>query len=660
MRREERYCVAVARALQDAACAYAALGADVLKLKLHPLQRLVARAQLLPAVERAFVNVVAKTGVDVNAAAALPHRAHALPFVAGLGPRKAHAILARTSAQEPLESRNDLVTRRLVTRCVFVNCASFLRIRPPAADALDATRIHPQDYILAYKMALDALDIEEDDESSRRVRGGGGGGGPARYVAEVMRDAPEKLDDLDLVGYAEELKRKNLLKLETLKFIKHELQHPDDDARLPFSPPDDRRVLEMLTGERVGETLREDGSSLVSATVVRVQPRFAIVRLDSGLEGFVSVANIADHRTESVADELATGQAVVAVVKRIDLEKMSLDLSMRKTDIDEALRRATASIPDAAQVDKYFDFDSEAVLRERAKALKLKSKARLRTIPHPLFKPLNSREVEQYLATRPRGDCVIRPSSRGTDHIAITWKVAEGLFQHIDVLERNKPSDAALGLTFMVGDSAYTDLDELVAFHVDPISRKLEEVKRNPKFYDPESDPLYSAKPVADILGPNDYSPEYRSRRQDLWEERTARHLDTLAQSTGRGSYCISFSLLKPGSLVLAFKPTPTYAGIMKWTARVEPNEFKLGERGRYPDINGLINGFKRMQTSSSSSSSNARQPPPSSSGGSNRWGDSGGSSNRWGESRGGGGSQQQQTSSSSHRQAVSSSRWDS
>ncbi|KAJ2907807.1 hypothetical protein GGI21_003518, partial [Coemansia aciculifera] len=124
------------------------------------------------------------------------------------------------------------------------------------------------------------------------------------------------------------------------------------------------------------------------------------------------------------------------------------------------------------------------------------------------------------------------------------------------------------------------------------------------------------AKPVADILGPNDYSPEYRSRRQDLWEERTARHLDTLAQSTGRGSYCISFSLLKPGSLVLAFKPTPTYAGIMKWTARVEPNEFKLGERGRYPDINGLINGFKRMQTSSSSSSSNARQPPPSSSGG--------------------------------------------
>ncbi|KAJ2440449.1 Transcription elongation factor spt6, partial [Coemansia sp. RSA 2424] len=473
----------------------------------------------------------------------------------------------------------------------------------------------------------------------------------------------------------------NLLKLETLKFIKHELQHPDADARAPYAPPDDRRVLEMLTGEIVGETLREDGSSLVSATIVRVQPRFAIARLDSGLDGFISVANVTDYRIEAVSDELAPGQAVVAVVKRIDFEKMSLDLSMRQSDIDEALRRTTASMPDPSLVDKYFDFDTEAALRERAKALKQKSSARMRTIPHPLFKPLNSREAEQYLASRPRGDCVIRPSSRGTDHIAITWKVAEGLFQHIDVQERDKPNDAALGSTFLVGDSAYTDLDELVAFHVDPIARKLEEVKRNPKFYDPETDPLYSAQPVATVLGVNDYSDEYKSRRQDLWESRTARHLDTLAQSTGRGSYCISLSLLKPGSLVLAFKPTPTYAGIMKWTARVEPNEFKLGEKGRYPDINGLINGFKRMQTSSTSSSSSHKpasgayeESRSSTSGRSHHqhrsYGDTG-SSSRWGESRDNRSSRstnawgEQQPSSSSQRQsgaaaASSSSRWDS
>ncbi|KAJ2813241.1 Transcription elongation factor spt6, partial [Coemansia furcata] len=669
MRREERYCVGVARALQDAPAAFAALGADVLKLRLHADQRLVAPAVLLPLVQRAFVNVVAKTGVDVNAAAAHPHLAHTLPFVAGLGARKAHAILSKVSAVDALESRNDLVTRRLVTRCVFVNCASFVRIRPPVADALDATRIHPQDYILAYKMALDALDIEEDDnDSQRRSRHG-----PARYVAEVMRNAPEKLDDLDLVGYAEELKRKGLLKLDTLKFIKHELQHPDADPRAPFDAPDDRRVLEMLTGEVIGDTLRDDGSTLVSAVVVRVQPRFAIARLDSGLEGFISVANVTDYRIDAVSDELSPGQAVVAVVKRIDLEKMSLDLSMRQSDVDDAVRRAHAAVPDAAQVDKYFDIDAEAALRERAKALKLKATARLRTIPHPLFKPLSSREAEAYLAARPRGDCVIRPSSRGVDHIAITWKVAEGLFQHVDVVERDKAPGAALGATFLVGDAAYTDLDELVAFHVDPIARKLEEVKRSPKFYDPETDPLYAAQPVASLLGPYDASDEYRARRQELWETRTARHLDTLAQSTGRGSYCIALSLLKPGSLVLAFKPTPTYVGFMKWTARVEPNEFKLGERGRYPDVNGLINGFKRMQTSQKPTrpaydeQPRRQQPRPQDSSSSNRWERDSRSSrsnnnnnNAWGDRH-----HQPTSSSSQQRQssgsaAASSSRWDS
>ncbi|KAJ2324236.1 Transcription elongation factor spt6, partial [Coemansia sp. RSA 2673] len=339
----------------------------------------------------------------------------------------------------------------------------------------------------------------------------------------------------------------------------------------------------------------------------------------------------------------------------------------------------------------YFDLDAEAVLRERANALKLKAATRTRVIPHPLFKPLNSREAELYLASRPRGDCVIRPSSRGPNHIAITWKVAEGLFQHIDVQERDKPNESALGATFLVGESAFSDLDELVAFHVDPIARKLEEVKLSPKFYDPETDPLYAAQPVATILGANDFSDDYKKRRQDLWESRTVQHLDTLAQSTGRGSYCMSLSLSKPGSLLLAFKPTPKYHGIMKWTARVEPSEFKLGDRGRYPDLNGLINGFKRMQTSStsaaataaavaaardsrpsaaaydSSRSSHRHQPGADSSG--SRWGDAGRDSrnrdqppptrsNAWGEYQ----QQQPAASSSSQRHssgtAAGSSRW--
>ncbi|KAJ2557087.1 Transcription elongation factor spt6 [Coemansia sp. RSA 1933] len=604
LRKEERYCVCVARTLQDAAVEYASLGKDVMLLHLHKGQRNVDEAQLFPIVERAFVNVVNKVGVDINEVASMPHKHAVLQYVCGLGPRKASGIINKISfGDRPLESRSDLVVRRLCTRTVFVNCASFLRIRPPVVDILDDTRVHPEDYDLARKMALDALDIEDDadDETSNR-RGRKKANGPSRYVAEVMRKCPEKLDDLDLEKYAEELEKLlGMHKLETLKCILREMQNPAYDPRQEFQPPSDKKVLEMLTGEIVGESIKEDGSSVVSGTVVRVQPRFAIVRLDSGLEGFIGVANIADYRVEEASDVLAPGQAVVAVIKRIDLEKMSLDLSMRKSDVDEACGRGKRMAPDAKSVDRFFDFATETLLREKAKQQLQRSITRTRAIPHPLFKALSGREAERYLAGRPRDDCVIRLSSRGVDHIAVTWKVGEGLFQHIDVKEKDKPNDAALGESLIIGDSAYSDLDELIAYHVEPIARKLEEVKRSPKFYDPETDALYAAEPLASILGTNDYSDDYKARRQNLWETRVARHLDTLAQSTGRGSYCISLSLTKPGALVLAFKPTPSYRGIMKWTVRVEPREFRIGDRGRYPDVNGLIVGFKSMQMNAAS-----------------------------------------------------------
>ncbi|KAJ1990625.1 Transcription elongation factor spt6 [Coemansia spiralis] len=654
LRKEERYCVSVARTLQDAAVEYASLGKDVLKLHLHKDQRSVDENRLFPIIERAFVNVINKVGVDINETAMHAHKQSVLQYVSGLGLRKAQGIIKKIGfGDRLLESRSDLIVRRLCTRTVFVNCASFLRIRPAVIDILDNTRIHPEDYDLARKMALDALDIEDDDEEDTgNRRGRKRADGPSRYVAEVMRRSPEKLDELDLVKYAEELKRLlDVHKLETLKFIKQEMQHPNDDPRSEYQQPSDTKVLEMFTGEIVGDTIKEDGSSVVSGTVVRVQPRFAIARLDSGLEGFISIANVADYRIEEVSDELAPGQAIVAVVKRIDLEKMSLDLSMRKSDVDEACGRGKQLSPDSKSVDRYFDVTTETVLRERAKTQQRQTTARMRTIPHPLFKPLNGREAERFLANRPRGDCVIRLSSRGVDHIAITWKVGEGLFQHIDVKEEDKPNDGALGGTFIVGDSAYTDLDELIAFHIEPIVRKLDEAKRSPKFYDPETDPFYASEPVASILGPNDYSDDYKSRRQSLWETRVARHLDTLAQSTGRGAYCISLNLSKPGALVLAFKPTPSYRGITKWTARVEPNEFKLGDRGRYPDVNGLIIGFKSMQMNTGTqrhgsgrdaripsghdeSRSRPHRPHGDSNANNNGGGNSGGSSSRWGSSK--------------------------
>jgi transcription elongation factor SPT6 len=43
-------------------------------------------------------------------------------------------------------------------------------------------------------------------------------------------------------------------------------------------------------------------------------------------------------------------------------------------------------------------------------------------------------QAEAYLDKQQRGDVVIRPSSKGVDHLAVTWKVDEKLYQHIGKL----------------------------------------------------------------------------------------------------------------------------------------------------------------------------------------------------------------------------------
>jgi transcription elongation factor SPT6 len=89
-----------------------------------------------------------------------------------------------------------------------MNCASFIRIREKDLartvntrifDVLDDTRIHPEDYELARKMAADALDIDDvqDDED------------PSAHVKELMEDNPERVNLLLLDDYAKELAKTN-------------------------------------------------------------------------------------------------------------------------------------------------------------------------------------------------------------------------------------------------------------------------------------------------------------------------------------------------------------------------------------------------------------------------------------------------------------------
>ncbi|KAI8071784.1 SH2 domain-containing protein [Gongronella butleri] len=548
-----RYAIALARRLQNPLLEYTGLGRDLLTIRFQPYQHLVNEDILLAHLERSLISVVNDMGIDINAAVHSPHIASALPYICGLGPRKAHSILKKVEVMGELDSRNSLVMDGMTAANTFVNCASFIRIRDvDGADILDDTRIHPEDYELARKMAGDALEIDEDemDDFSSKVA----------VVTRVVKEYPERLNDLILDDYAAVLREQyNAPKRQILEHIKLELQGPYHDRRARYAMPTMDQVFSMVTGE-TNETLRV--SFIVPAKVMALRGRVANCVLDSGLDGIISYDYATDdHGAGNVDEVLSVGQTLNCKVLHIDREKFVVELSSRASDTQPGSDLRLRRLP----LDPYYDENAEKkVLAEKEKQKRKKDRAN-RKINHPLFRPMQHKEAEDYLATRPVGDLVIRPSSKGTKHIAITWKVAEGVYQHINVIEE-KPNAYSAPTRFLIGDQAFEDLDELIVTYVEAIAQKVDDLISHPKFQ---------------LGGP-----------QALDD-----YLDSLTRANPKKSeygFCLKEG--HPGYFDLAFKLNQK-SNVTRWPIKVLPDGYRM-QKTAYPNVDDLINGFKRLQQS--------------------------------------------------------------
>ncbi|KAI7905581.1 SH2 domain-containing protein [Cokeromyces recurvatus] len=533
-----RYCVSLARRLQSPVWEYAGLGRDLLAIHYHDLQHLVPEDTLFSYLERALISVVNDLGFDINAAIQNSYLASALQYVCGFGPRKAQSILKKIEATGELESRTALVLRKLTPANTFMNCASYLRIRDiDGADILDDTRIHPQDYELARKMAADALEIDEDemDDYDSKVA----------VVTRVIKEYPDKLNDLILDDYAVVLRKQyNAPKRQILEHIKLELQGPYHDRRQRYSRPTTEEAFIMVTGE-TRQTLSE--GFIIPAMVVAIRGKFANCVLDSGLEGMIYIDNVADERIMNVSDVLQVGQTVNCKVLRIDRDKFMVDLSCKPSDTKPGSDFNLRKLPE----DPYYDRVEETKEREEHRASSRRKQARsTRVIKHPLFRPFNHIEAEEYLSTRQRGDIVIRPSSHGYDHIAITWKVDDDIYQHVDVVEVKNKNDIHAPARLKIGNYTFEDLDELIVTYIEAVARKVEELMAHPKY-----------RPGG-IRALND-------------------HLTAQTQANPKMSaYGFKLSVRGPP---------------MRWVVRVLPDGYRLRDVS-YPQVDDLINGFKHIQ----------------------------------------------------------------
>ncbi|TNM85156.1 hypothetical protein fugu_009334 [Takifugu bimaculatus] len=246
-----RQAVSVARKIQDPLMEYAQVCStdeDILCLKLHPLQEHVVKEDLLSALYCEFINRVNEVGVDVNKAIAHPHTQSLVQYVCGLGPRKgSHLLKILKQNNNRLENRTQLVTMCHMGPKVFINCAGFIKIDTASLgdstdsyiEVLDGSRVHPETYEWARKMAVDALEYDESAEDAN----------PAGALEEILEN-PERLKDLDLDAFAEELERQGYgNKGITLYDIRAELSCRYKDLRVPYRVPNTEEVFNMVTKE---------------------------------------------------------------------------------------------------------------------------------------------------------------------------------------------------------------------------------------------------------------------------------------------------------------------------------------------------------------------------------------------------------------------------
>lgn len=551
-----KFCIGIARYVQNPLLEYISLGDSITSIPIHKHQGLLPEHMLKEAIDSILVDITCLVGIKINEAVRNTHYSQCLQYIAGLGPRKANNLIKSIESNGgALIRRDDLILKEFVARVVFMNCAPFIEIPVPnrydkEIDLLDATRIHPEDYDLARKMASDALDLEEEDRAEIENESGG-------IIGKLYDEGVEKLDELLLEGYAKQLEEHGHLKRATLEMIKEELQNNYEELRKPFHIMTDVEVFEMLTNETKDSFTR---GVIVPVIIQKVDNRYLLCVTQNGILGNIARANAVPYGdASSLLVKFNQGQAVQAVVSNVNYAEFKADFSLLKEDI---VRAKNARNGDRIKELWNMEAETRDLKREREAELR-ENKGNKRILKHPYFRNFDARQAEDYLASRDNGEFVIRPSSKGNDHLTITWKVDNQIFQHIDVVEHDKPNEYSLGRTLQVGEFKYHDLDELIVSHVNELHSKVEAMKNHEKF---RNEPTAEAR---------DWLLRYSKANNN------------------RSCYCFCFNRKAPGYFFLLFKLADTSEKTYTWNVKVLPNGYMLN-KNIYPDMVHLCNGFKK------------------------------------------------------------------
>lgn len=602
-----RIAISIARRLQDPLIEYSQLCSadeEILCLRYHTLQDQLPKETLLDALYLEFINRTNEVGIDINLAVQNSLTVNLVQFICGLGPRKGQALLKiLKQTNQRLENRTQLVTACHMGPKVFINCSGFIKIDTNSlgdsteayVEVLDGSRVHPETYEWARKMAVDAL--EYDDEEAN----------PAGALEEIL-DSPERLKDLDLDAFAVELERQGFgNKSITLYDIRTELNCRYKDIRTPYTPPTREELFEILTKETpisfyVGKMVlgrvfgfvhrKPQGDQLDNADpeenaetglwqcpfclkndfpeLSEVWNHFDAgacpgqatgirVGLDNGLTGFIRLKNLSDKHVKHPEERVQINQTIHCRVIKIDTERFSVECSSKSSDLCD---RNNEWRP---KKDHYYDQeleDKELRKNDDTKKQTARQQYIKRIIVHPAFHNKSYAEAVKIMANVDQGEAIIRPSSKGADHLTVTWKVCDDVFQHIDVREEGKENAFSLGQSLWIGNEEFEDLDEIIARHVTPM-----------------------AAYARDLLGYKYYRDSaggMKDKMEELLKEEKQKNPNKI-------HYFISASKNYPGKFLLSYMPS---GRIRHEYVSVTPEGFRFRQQ-IFESLNSLLKWFK-------------------------------------------------------------------
>jgi transcription elongation factor SPT6 len=636
---------------------------DILGMKLHAIQNLlistsggrnsIDASDLLHHLEIEFVNIANEVGVDLNRCNQTPHTSNVLQFVSGLGLRKSQYLL-KILRQERLALKSTLpfdkqlktypvIVNRLslVTKCqlgrrVFINSAGFIKFDVDfiskeidededssdksddamCTEPLDSTRIHPETYEWARKMAIDALDFDDTTENPN----------PISALKEILEN-PKRLKDLDLDAFAEELLRTGHgNKIVTLYDIRQELNYRFRDKRVafqsmsneekfycllnetPFSFHVGKLILCKVTGivrrrpnkEQLDEAnpIKDDNTCTWQCSFCKRNdftelskvwthfdtgecpgPAIGIrTMLDNGCQGFLSLKMLSDNPVNNPDDRIKVGMVIHARVREIQVDKFRIDLTSRTSDLKDLNDQFKP------QKDRFYDFGSEEEDRNKLIDKKKKEEHKQtytkRVISHPQFKNYAYAQAVNMLKDQSIGDCIIRPSSKGADHLTATWKVYDDCFQHVDILEEKKANVFSIGKRLIIDGEDYEDLDEILARYINPMANFVKEIISHKNF-----------KPLNQIdASLNEKTQFTNSKPSELCLQSCEKLLaQERLKNPSRIPYMFIVCLNFPGRFLLLYtvKSKPRYEFI-----KVTSEGFVFREK-RFNNFNELLSWFK-------------------------------------------------------------------